>query len=136
MIRQLLVNRQLLVFAIVGCVAAATHLSIVALLVEGLHVRILAANVVGFCIAFVVSFYGHAHWTFPQSAGRRTLARKRFFIVALTGFAANQSAYASGLDAMGDKGDAWYLPMLVAVIVGVAGFTFVLSKLWAFAQSE
>jgi putative flippase GtrA len=136
MFRRILANRQLLVFAIVGCVAAVIHLSVVALLVEGLHVRILAANVFGFCVAFLVSFYGHAHWTFPQSAGRRTLARKRFFVVAVTGFIANQSAYASGLDAMGDKGDVWYLPILVAVIFGVAGFTFVLSKVWAFAQSE
>jgi putative flippase GtrA len=136
MLRRILANRQVLIFTIVGGVAAAIHLSVVALLVEGLHMRILAANVVGFCVAFVVSFYGHAHWTFPQSAGRRTLARKRFFVIALTGFIANQSAYASGLDVMGDKGDGWYLPILVVVIVGVAGFTFALSKLWAFAQSE
>lgn len=135
MIRRIM-NRQLLAFAIVGCAAAITHLSVVAFLVEGLHWRILMANVAGFCVAFLVSFSGHSHWTFPQAAGRRTTARKRFFLVALTGFIANQSAYASGLDAMGEKGDAWYLPILVAVIVGVAGFTFVLSKLWAFAQSE
>ena len=90
----------------------------------------------GFCIAFLVSFGGHARWTFPLSAASRTPARKRFFVVALTGFVANQSAYASGLDAMGDKGDVWYLPMLVVVIAGVAGMTFALSKLWAFARAE
>lgn len=129
-------KRQLTAFALVGCAAAVTHLLVVAFLVEAYHWRILLANGAGFCAAFLVSFGGHARWTFPLAAARRTAARKRFFIVAFTGFVANQSAYASGLDAMGEKGDMWYLPMLVVVIAGVAGMTFVLSKLWAFAHSE
>jgi putative flippase GtrA len=129
-------KRQLAAFALVGGAAAATHLLVVASLVEACHWPVLLANAAGFSVAFAVSFGGHARWTFPLAAARRAAARKRFFIVALMGFAANQSAYASGLEAMGERGHVWYLPVLVAVIAGVAGLTFVLSKLWAFAQSE
>jgi putative flippase GtrA len=129
-------KRQLTAFALVGGAAAATHLLVVATLVEAFHWRILFANMAGFCIAFLVSFGGHARWTFPLASASQTMARKRFFVVAVTGFVANQSAYASGLDAMGEKGDAWYLPILIVVIAGVAAFTFALSKLWAFAQAE
>lgn len=129
-------KRQLTAFALVGCAAALTHLLVVAFLVEACHWRILTANVAGFCTAFLVSFGGHARWTFPLAAARRTAARKRFFVIAFTGFVANQSAYASGMDAIGGKGAFWYLPMLVIVIAGVAGLTFILSKVWAFAHAE
>lgn len=127
-------KRELILFAVVGCLAAAVHLAVVALLVETLDCRILAANVIGFGVAFAVSFGGHVRWTFPLPAAGRAVARRRFFLVALMGFAANQSAYASGLGAMGETGRVWYLPLLFAVLLGVALFTFVMAKLWAFAR--
>jgi putative flippase GtrA len=129
-------SRQLAAFVLVGCVAAGTHMIVVALLVEALHFRILAANVIGFSVAFFVSFGGHSRLTFPTRAEGRAAARKRFFIIALTGFAVNQSAYASGLDAMGERGGTLYLPLLFLVLAGVAGFTFTMSKFWVFAFPE
>ena len=124
---------QIVIYVAVGSTAALTHLSVVALIVELLRLHPLAANVIGFCIAFFVSFAGHARWTFPISPKRFAAARKRFLIVAVSGFVLNQIAYAELLRMVGDR---YYLPTLAAVILGVAVGTFVLSKLWAFAQPQ
>jgi putative flippase GtrA len=125
--------RQIAIFIAVGTAAALTHLSIVFAAVELFAVRPLTANVMGFCIAFFVSFSGHARWTFPVAPARQAAARTRFFAVALTGFVLNQTAYAEALHLFGPR---YYLPALAAVLLGVAAATFILSKLWAFANPQ
>ncbi len=125
--------RQIAIFIAVGCAAALTHLTVVAAVVEGFGLKPLAANVIGFCVAFFVSFAGHARWTFPLSPERFGAARRRFFAVAVTGFALNQTAYAEALHLFGAR---YYLLVLAAVILGVATATFLLSKLWAFAEPQ
>ena len=125
--------RQIAIFIAVGSAAALTHLAVVALVVELLGLIPLAANVIGFCVAFLVSFAGHARWTFPLSPARYASARTRFFAVASTGFVLNQSAYAEALHLFGPR---YYLPVLAAILIGVAIATFLLSKLWAFAQPQ
>ncbi|MGA7325923.1 MAG: GtrA family protein [Rhodomicrobium sp.] len=125
--------QQIAIYVAVGSTAALVHLTVVAFVVELLGLHPLAANVIGFCIAFFVSFAGHARWTFPLSPERFAAARMRFFIVAVAGFVLNQVAYAELLRLVGDR---YYLPALAAVILGVAVGTFVLSKLWAFAQPQ
>ncbi|MGO8952573.1 MAG: GtrA family protein [Rhodomicrobium sp.] len=125
--------RQIAIFITVGTVAACTHLGVAIAAVELFGLPPLTANVIGFGIAFLVSFQGHARWTFPLSPERYAAARNRFFLVALTSFALNQTAYAEALHLFGRE---YYLPALVAVILGVAVSTFLLSKLWAFAQPQ
>jgi len=125
--------QQIVIFIAVGTAAALTHLSVVAAAVELGALRPLAANVIGFGIAFFVSFTGHARWTFPIDRDRFAAARTRFFAVAFTGFALNQTAYAQALQLAGPD---YYLHALAAVLLGVAVATFLLSKLWAFAQPQ
>ena len=125
--------RQIAIFIAVGSAAALTHLMVVALVVELAGLQPLAANVIGFCVAFLVSFAGHARWTFPISPQRFAAARRRFFAVACTGFVLNQIAYAEALHLSGPR---YYLLALAAVLIGVAAATFLLSKLWAFAQPQ
>src|SRR6516165_7119786 len=125
--------QQVAIFIAVGTAAALTHLGVAASAVELAGIPPLAANVIGFCIAFLVSFTGHARWTFPLAPERYAAARTRFFAVALSGFVLNQAAYAEALHLFGP---AYYLPALAAVIAGVAVSTFLLSKLWAFAQPQ
>jgi putative flippase GtrA len=125
--------RQIAIFIAVGSAAAFTHLTVVAIVVEHLGVTPLAANVIGFCVAFLVSFAGHVRWTFPLSPERHSAARTRFFAVASTGFILNQAAYAEALHLFGSR---FYLPALAAVLIGVAVATFLLSKLWAFAEPQ
>lgn len=124
---------QIAIFIAVGCAAAFTHLAVVAAAVETVALQPLAANVMGFCVAFLVSFGGHSRWTFPIDRRRLATARLRFFLVALSGFVVNQTAYAGALHIFGT---AYYLPILAAVVLGVAAATFLLSKLWAFAQPQ
>src|SRR5947209_7777782 len=93
--------QQIAIFIAVGTAAALTHLAAVAAAVELLGAAPLAANVAGFCIAFFVSFGGHARWTFPLAPERLASARARFFTVAFTGFVLNQTTYAEALQVFG-----------------------------------
>ena len=125
--------QQIALFIAVGIAAASTHLAVAAAAVELAALRPLAANAIGFAIAFFVSFGGHARFTFPIERERFTAARLRFFAVAFTGFALNLTAYPQALKLTGPD---YYLLDLAAVLVGVAVATFLLSKLWAFAQPQ
>lgn len=118
-------------FIVVGCAAAAVHLLVVALLVSAWSVAPIWANPVGFVVAFFVSFAGHARWTFPIEPAMRGRARQRFFVIALAGFLLNQALFASGLKHVEPRA---YLLLLTAVTLAVAGSTFVLARLWAFAR--
>jgi putative flippase GtrA len=125
--------QQVAIYVLVGSAAAITHLAVVAALVEGLRLTPLLANAIGFCFAFSVSYIGHSRWTFPTAAQHLSPARTRYFVVACTGFLLNQLAYAETLHLVGVR---YYLPALAAVLLAVAVATFLLSKLWAFAQPE
>lgn len=124
---------QIAIFIAVGTAAAFTHLAVARTAVEMLALHPLAANVPGFCMGFLVSFSGHSRWTFPTAREHISAARMRFFVVAFTGFIINQAAYAWALRIFGRD---YYFPILVAVILGVAAASFILSKLWAFAQPQ
>ena len=119
---------QLLQFVLVGGSAAATHLAVVGLVVVLTGMPPLWANVLGFLVAFIVSYNGHAWLTFAtaQARGWGTLAR--FFAVACLSFGVNELLYAAALQWL-----PWnYFWSLAAVLVLVAIGTFVLSKFWAF----
>lgn len=119
---------QLLQFIVVGGSAAATHLATVGVVVSLTGMPPLWANVLGFLVAFIVSYNGHAWLTFSaaQAHGWPTVAR--FFAVACLGFVANETLYAFAL-----HGLHWhYFWSLAGVLVLVAAGTFVLSKFWAF----
>lgn len=117
-------------FIAVGSAAAATHLLVVALLVQGLGLQPLVANVLAFALAFGVSYSGHAALTFAaqQSPTRQSLPR--FLCVAVSAFALNECLYYLALRVL-----HWhYLWALLVVLVAVAIATFVAAKFWAFAR--
>lgn len=115
----------------VGVAAAATHLAVVVVLVEGAGLAPLLANVAGWGVAFGVSFIGHLRGTFSASGVGTWAALRRFLPLSLAGFLVNEAAYA-GLLA---RSPAGYAPLLAAVLVGVAVLTFVLSRAWAFRRT-
>ena len=124
---------QWLLFGMVGAAAALTHLLVVALLVQGTGMSPPVANVLGFLVAFVVSYQGHVRLTFGQAQARGWGTVARFFAVACLGFAGNAVLYAAALRWL----PLHYLWSLALVLVTVAAGTFVLSKFWAFrAQSH
>lgn len=119
---------QLLQFVLVGGSAAATHLAVVGAVVACTGLAPLWANVMGFLVAFVVSYHGHAWLTFAAAQARGWATVLRFFAVACLSFVVNELLYAAALHWL-----HWhYLWSLAAVLVLVAVGTFVLSKFWAF----
>jgi len=119
---------QLLQFVLVGGTAAATHLAVVGLLVVLLGMPPLAANVLAFLVAFVVSYNGHALFTFSAARARGWPVVARFFAVACLSFVANELLYYIALNWL-----HWhYFWSLAAVLVLVAIGTFVISKFWVF----
>lgn len=119
---------QWLQFTLVGCVAAATHLLVVLWLVYFADAQPLAANVLGFLVAFVVSYNGHALFTFSKARVTGWAVAARFFLVACGSFVVNELLYAAALRWLG-----WnYLISLFVVLLLVAVGTFLVSKFWAF----
>jgi putative flippase GtrA len=116
-------------FLIVGGAAAAVHLGVVALLVEGLSWKPAVANVAGFLIAFVVSFCGHYFLTFRDLDASFAKAVQRFFAIAVLGFAINQLSYIALLVWIDSR---YYLFALACILIGVAALTFMLSRRWGF----
>lgn len=118
-------------FVAVGCAAAAVHFGVVVLLVEGRRLPPLAANVGGWLVAFVVSFLGQSLLTFRSRQAPWRQALPRFFMISLSAFAVNESAYAVLLRATGMRYDV----LLALVLLAVAVVTYLLSSAWAFRGS-
>lgn len=116
-------------FIAVGTTAAAVHWGVVRAAVESMGLAPLSANVLGWMIAFVVSFSGHRLWTFGATTGVGTgQSLWRFALVSGVGFAVNEACYAAVLRAGGLRYDV----ALGVVLVGLAVGTFVVSRLWVF----
>lgn len=121
---------QSLQFVAVGGAAAATHLLVVAALVQGFAMPPLVANVLAFLVAFVVSYGGHAMLTFAGQQAPHRSALPRYFLVACGSFALNELLYYIALHQL-----HWhYWWSLVGVLLLVAVITFVAAKFWAFSR--
>lgn len=118
-------------FIAVGCAAAAVHWLVVVALVSLVGWRPLWANVLGWAVAFGVSFTGHHRLTFRGHGAPLRASMKRFFMVSAGGFAANQTAYAILLQWSGRRYDL----ALAVVLLAVAVLTYLLSRHWAFLRS-
>ena len=118
-------------FIAVGCLAAAVHWSVVVALVERMAWLPLWANIVGWLVAFCVSFGGHHHATFKGHGAPLAASAMRFFAVSAAGFAVNEAAYAALLRFSGQRYDV----VLGAVLVAVAFVTYLASRHWAFLGS-
>lgn len=127
----LLDRRRLLSFVAVGVLAALVHWSVVVAIVEAWHWPALGANVVGWLAALGVSFTGHHRVTFRGHGVQRGVAARRFAAISAAGFAVNEAAYALALRGSGLRYDV----VLAAVLLGVAGLTYLLSRHWAFLRS-
>lgn len=123
--------REVVAFGVVGGTAFLVHFAVVAATVP-LGVAPLLANVLGFLAAFAVSFVGHGRWSFPAEGRPVGPALQRFAVVAIGGFALNESAYAVLLRATSLD----YRVALFIVLAGVAGLTWLAGRYWAFAHRK
>lgn len=119
-------------FVLVGSSAALVHWLVVVGLVSSLYMPPLLANVVGWLVAFIVSFTGHYQLTFRHQKSGAMAAMKRFFLLSGAGFLINEISYATLL-AYTSLDYQW---LLAGVLLGVALITFVASKFWAFAPKR
>jgi putative flippase GtrA len=124
--------KQLAWFIMVGCAAAATHWMVVVIAVSGGGMPPLTANLVGWLVAFCVSFAGHFQLTFRQHRAPLVRAARRFFAVSALGFAVNELAYAWLLKATTLRYDV----LLALILITIAGMTFILGRLWAFRRKS
>lgn len=124
-------TRRFAQFVVVGTTAAAVHFAVVWGAVDGIGLAPLVANVLGWAVAFGVSFAGHHRLTFADQQAPLARSARRFLLLSAIGFGVNESAYALllGLGGLG------YRSALAAVLVGVAAFTYWLGRHWAFLGS-
>lgn len=126
------IMKQLGWFVAVGCAAAATHWLVVVFVVSFVGYAPLIANVIGWLIAFGVSFLGHYQLTFkPQHAPLFRSAR-RFFAVSALGFSINELSYAYLLHTTTLRYDV----LLALILIGIAAVTFILGRFWAFRRKS
>lgn len=118
-------------FIAVGSAAAAVHLATVVALVRWGGWSPAVANVVGWLVAFLCSFFGHHLTTFRAARAPMGRAARRFFAVSALGFAVNQAAYALLLRLSGLRYDI----ALALVLVGIAVMTYLLGRRWAFRSA-
>ena len=121
--------KQLGTFAIVGGMATGTHVvsALVAHEVGGLPP--LSANFVGYAFAVLVSYFGNARLTFKRTALHSKQFAK-FVAVSLMALALNQLIVFYFTSVL-SWSFAW---TLAPAVVLVPLFTFVMSRLWAFAE--
>ncbi len=123
---------QLTWFVIVGSSAAATHWAVAVSCVAYLQFKPLVANIIGWLVAFGVSFSGHYLLTFKHQHAPLLRAGVRFFLVSALGFGVNEASYALLLY----YSSLPYDLLLALVLIGIAALTFILSRFWAFRRSH
>jgi putative flippase GtrA len=111
-------------FGIVGGFATLTHVLVAWLLLAAFPgSSVFLINLMAFSVAFLVSFFGHRHFTFCTTG-----SLGRFLVAALLGVAVNNSCLLA-MSGFGFHGLAAII--LAAVLSPLVVFT--LSKYWAFA---
>lgn len=120
-------------FGLVGLTAMAVHFAAAVGAIELLGMPVWSANILGFLAAVPLSCVGHSIFTFSAARYGR-LARvtgrstRRFLIVALTGFALNETCVLILIYTFGVP----HRPAIFATLVGVAGLLYLSSKFWAY----
>jgi putative flippase GtrA len=123
--------QQITLFIAVGCGASAIHWAVAVSCVKRWDASPLAANLMGWLVAFVLSFGGHQRLTFRHSITPWPMAARRFLLISTAGIALNSCAYAWLLRTTSIPYDA----LLAMVMLGVAVATFISSRLWAFRHA-
>ena len=115
----------------VGGLATITHYLAVLCLVYMLTLQPEAANVIGFLVAFTVSFFGHWRWTFKEQQAPFDRAMPAFAIVAVSMFLINATLFHLMLRNTQIRFEISLLFAQSLVLV----LTFLASKYWAFSMS-
>jgi len=127
MTASLKLTHRLFYFIGIGGTAALTHILIVLGLVTFFQIHPLVANIVGFLIAFNLSFQGHKKLTFSRLHNQKRLSLPHYFLIATSAFAVNESLYFLFLHYTGLN----YIFSLILVLGLVSVYSYILSRFWA-----
>ncbi|MFI4918766.1 MAG: GtrA family protein [Legionellales bacterium] len=127
MTASLKLTHRLFYFVGVGGTAALVHVSIVLILVSGLGMQPLIANILAFLVSFNISFVGHKHLTFSQMHAQKKLKLPHFFVVCASAGVINESLYFLLLR----YSKLNYIVALILVMGIVSTYSFIVSRLWA-----
>ena len=118
--------REVVFFGVVGVAATLTHYFSAVLAVEVLGLDVLVANILAYCTAVGVSFFGHSLLTFRAALTHERLVK--FVVVSLSALAASQALLwlLTKMDMFGHRID-----MLLVVCV-VPCYTYLLNKFWVY----
>jgi len=115
----------------VGSIATLIHALILWGAVEQVGIAPKWATLLGFALAFLVSYFGHFFFTFQSTQPHRR-ALPGFFISAVTGAALNVAIFLIAMDGLA----ASYWTAFAWTILIVPGVTYGLSKWLAFGDSS
>lgn len=118
--------RQCLSFGKIGILATLSHLTICWLLINSAQWASYLANLAGACVAYLISFFGNATFTFRTDSTLWKCAM-RYFFVSLTSLGMT-SLILSFVEANGLS----FAVYAILVLGAVPPTTFLLAKLWAF----
>ena len=118
--------KQLSRFGFIGILATAVHVGVGMGLHEGVGMLPFWANLIAFCCALGVSFFGQTRLTFPDSSADGG-AFVRFSVVAVSGLALNQTVVWVVTSVFASP----YWLALAIILCTVPGLTFLLLKFWA-----
>ncbi len=119
---------ELIWFLLVGSAAASVHWLLTVTLVELADIRTYVANMIGWSIAFLVSFSGHYTLTFRHLTKKLMPTIWRFACISIGGFLINEFAFVMIIN----RTSIPYDILLAIILMGIATLTFVLSRYWAF----
>lgn len=116
-------------FGVVGVSATLTHAAILWALVESVQMRPSLATVIGFLVAFNVSYFGHYYFTFRSTEPHKR-ALPGFALTATAGAVLNWLIFVIGTDLLDWN---YWITFLIAV-ASVPVFVFFVSRRVAFER--
>ncbi|MGD8911928.1 MAG: GtrA family protein [Candidatus Thiodiazotropha sp.] len=122
--------RQVFYFGVVGISATLTNYLIAVLCYEYVGLNIYASQLVGYCLAVMVSLFGHSKFTFNTQL--TTGVFLRFITVSLTTLALSEVL----LHFLETSFSLSHRVSLMVVVIFIPVITFFLSKLWVFSERK
>jgi len=103
-------------FGIVGILNTVVGLGVIVLAKALLDAGDLAANILGYCVGFIVSFHANRRWTFSHQGGNAYALARFVFAFALS--------YAINLVTVFGLRDVFHINSYLAQAAGVIPYTF------------
>ena len=123
--------RSIIVFCLTGGITTVVHITVGLTVHRYLGIDPFNANLIAFCFGFMVSYFGHRHFTF-RSPGRVRRSMPRFFVIAAVSLVLNQLIVFTFVNLLGYS----YNVALAVMVVVVPTFTYLGGRLWAFSDGD